>query len=131
MRNTVHLIYGGFASLADPTINAARTKLASRWPSGQLGRVGGFNTTIARLLDGRAFHRAIGTEDAAVACLWPKQHVAARAFVEIEAGVGGHGFGCNEATLRTSEGGLENRRWMHFLVSNEGKTLAERWPPKE
>jgi hypothetical protein len=77
------------------------------------GRGAGVSTAATRLLDGRAFHRAVRTEDAAIACFRPKQHVTTGAFVEIEACVSRHGFGRYEATVRTSERGLEDWRGMH------------------
>lgn len=74
------------------------------------GRGRAFNTTTTRLLDGRAFDRAKGTEDATVAGLGPKQDMTIGALVEIEACIGGHGFGRHEAALWTLEGGLEDER---------------------
>ena len=51
--------------------------------------------------------------------------MAVGALVEIEASIGGHGFGCHEAALRTSEDGLKDRRQMHCLAPNG---LANRRP---
>jgi hypothetical protein len=82
------------------------------------GRGGRSSAAAMRLLDGWAFHRAIGTEDAAVACLGPKQRVATGAFVEVEARIGGHRFARHEAALRTGEGRLEDRLRMHCLAPN-------------
>jgi len=67
-----------------------------------------------RQLDGRALHRAIGTKDAAVTCLGPKQDMTIGALVEEEACIGGHGLRCHEGALWTSEGRLQNGRWMHL-----------------
>ena len=71
------------------------------------------SAATARLLDGRAFDRTEGTEDAAVACLRPEQDMTIGAFVEIEACIGGHGFGCHEAAVWTSEGRQQDWWRMH------------------
>jgi len=89
------------------------------------GRSGGVSTAAARLLDGRTLYRAIRTEDTAVTCLGPEHDVTVSALVEIEASIGGHGFGGHEAALRTGEDGLEDRRRMHCLAPNG---LANRRP---
>jgi hypothetical protein len=90
------------------------------------GRGAGFNAATTRLLDGRAFDRAKGTEDAAVAGLGPKQDMTIGALVEEEARIDGHGFGCHEAALWTSEDRLQDRRWLHCLAPNRNE--ANRQP---
>ena len=59
------------------------------------------------LLDGRARHRAVGTEYAAIAGLGAQQGVASRALVEELACRGGHGFGRLVLACRTRERALQ------------------------
>ena len=54
-------------------------------------------------MNGRAFHRAIGTEDAAIAMQRAKHCLAVGALIEIDARVKGHRFDRHEAALRTCE----------------------------
>lgn len=56
-------------------------------------------------LHGRTLDAAIGTEDAAVAGQGPEQPLAGSAFVEINARVGGHGFGPGVAADRAGDHG--------------------------
>jgi hypothetical protein len=60
------------------------------------------------LLHGRAPDRSVGTKDAAISRLWAKQGLATRAFVKVDAGVGGHDFGARRAALRTGQDGFQN-----------------------
>lgn len=64
-------------------------------------RVSAARTTVALLLDRRAFHRAERTEYAAVARIGAKQSLAVAALVVELAGIHGHGFLLCEATVRT------------------------------
>ena len=60
------------------------------------------------LLDRRTGHRAVGTEHAAIAGLGLEQDVAALAFVEPLAGIGGHGLGFDMTALRAGQRGFKN-----------------------
>jgi hypothetical protein len=77
------------------------------------------DTAAARKLDGRALGRAIRTEDTAVTGLRAEQSTAARAFVEVEAGIRWHDFGRPEAAMRTRENGLESRQRVGHVAPNE------------
>jgi hypothetical protein len=59
-------------------------------------------------LDRRAFDRAIGTKDAAIALQRAKQSAAVGALIEMDARVDWHGFDGHEAALWTSECGLQD-----------------------
>src|SRR5439155_17362358 len=72
---------------------------AWRWAAIGGGRV---------LLNGRAGHRSVRAEDAAVARLGLEQRLAGDTLVEILASVGGHGFELGDAAGRTGQRGVEN-----------------------
>lgn len=66
-------------------------------------------------LDRRTGHRAVGTEHAAIAGFGLQQDVAALAFVEPLAGVGGHGLGLDVAALGAGQGGLQDGLGTHAV----------------
>jgi len=63
--------------------------------------------TTADLLDGRAFDRAVGTENATVAPLGVQDSFAVPALVKPLAGVRGHGLRRHMAALGAGDGGLQ------------------------
>lgn len=67
-------------------------------------------------LDWRARHGPVGAKNATVAGFGPKQRVAANAFVEIDAGVGWHGFNGYLAAGWASQLGLKEQLRIHFVV---------------
>lgn len=60
------------------------------------------------LLDGRAWHGAIGAEDAAIAMLGLEPRPTAGAFVEIDAGIDRHGLDGDCATARACQHRLQD-----------------------
>ena len=98
--------------------------LGARWnkcADVRLGCGGIVRIHAAALLDGRALHGTVGTEDAAIASLRPKQSVTPRAFVEVEACVGWHRFDRCERAVRTGEHRLEDWLRMHWWAPNESR----------
>lgn len=67
-------------------------------------------------LNRRTGYRAIGTEHAAIARLRLQQYVAALAFIEPLAGVGGHGFGLDVAAVRAGQRGLQDGFGTHGSI---------------
>src|SRR5882757_5377131 len=81
-------------------------------------------TATALLLDGRASHRAIGAEDAAVARLRLKQCLAVRALVEILTRVRRHDFFPRLSAARAGEYGLQDYGAHGFAMSFEGNPAS-------
>ena len=77
------------------------------------------------LLDGRAFHRAVGTVHTAVAGPGFQECVAGLAFVVVLAGVRGHSFALLVAAVRTGEGGFEDQV-THAIVLSAGVCIGMR-----
>src|SRR5271169_2538909 len=65
-----------------------------------------FLAAAGALLDGRAGHRPVGAEHAAVAGLGPQQGMTVPAFIEILASVGGHCFLVLLTAVRAGDDGL-------------------------
>ena len=62
---------------------------------------------LALNLDGRAWHRAMGTEHAAVLGLWTQEPVTAFARIEELAGVGWHRLDLAVTTMRAGDFGVK------------------------
>lgn len=63
----------------------------------------------SRQLHRRAWHRSVGTEDTAIARLWPQRHAAPGALEEIDAGVDGHRLRVTSAAGWAGKLGVEKR----------------------
>jgi hypothetical protein len=84
-----------------------------RQPPVKLGRHAAFFTLAAQrtaicCLDRWAWSRAVGAEYAAVARFWAEERAAARAFIEILAGIGWHRLKSGGAAHRAGDGGFRD-----------------------
>jgi hypothetical protein len=81
----------------------------------------------SRQLDWRAWHRAVGTEDAAIARLWPQHHATPSALEEIDAGIDGHCLRVTSAAGGAGQLGAEQRHSRGFCRRTSGGTEGIRF----
>src|SRR5260370_41897281 len=87
---------------------------------GRVLRSGSIRSTVTAVslqLDRRTLGGTVRAEDTAIAGLWPNQSFALRAFIKKETRVRRHRLSRFEATMRTSQNGLDDDfRRFHFGV---------------